>query len=169
MQKHAVSSAKDLDRHLREEAKQKAAEDLAHQSGLQNALRFWLQGPAGDEWETGWWFHYVSYVDFCLFSILPGCSMLLQSIKGKWSPQEGTIGNLSSLSIKLIQVPLAQFPPSAGWMDRKSWNIPWQTMGSQCLEGSILDPLRCQWKAGRIPLNIAGANCRRSENLRFMA
>eukprot|EP00435_Cladocopium_sp_Y103_P024764 s3107_g6.t1 len=51
MQQHAVSSVKDLDRHLREEAKQKAAEDLAHRSGLQNALRFWLQGPAGGEWE----------------------------------------------------------------------------------------------------------------------
>ena len=74
MQKHAVSSVKDLDRHLREEAKQKAAEDLAHQSGLQNALRFWLHGPAGDEWETGSWFH----ADFCQFFIPQGRSSPLK-------------------------------------------------------------------------------------------
>ena len=50
MQEKQVASTKDLDLILVDQALQKAAEDLDHWSGLQNALRFWLSG-SGSDWE----------------------------------------------------------------------------------------------------------------------
>ena len=54
MHEQAVSSVKELSLQLVEQALQKAEQDLAQWSGLQNALSFWLQGPAKGDWEPGW-------------------------------------------------------------------------------------------------------------------
>ena len=49
------TTKQDLSLHLVDQALQKAEQDLAQWAGLQNALSFWLQGPAKGEWEPWRW------------------------------------------------------------------------------------------------------------------